>query len=297
LAALFFATVVAFGYGVAAPHVQAQSPDAAKTEAGAAPAAETPADKEEAPKGLFDGIFKVIFAAGLFSFFTFLLLGALSLTAAYLVFEHIMTIRASELMPAGLPEQVRNSLMAGNVADAESACREMPSFLSFVLLSGIAEIEAGWAAVEKALEDAVAEQSARLFRKIEYLSVIGNIAPMVGLFGTVTGIMVVFERVKSEERAAGASVLAEGIELALVTTAWGLVIAILSLGAFAIFRNRVDQFVAEAAYMAQHVFTPLKPRRWKTKSERPASVPAPTPPPAPSPSPPAPPAAPPEGGE
>ena len=49
--------------------------------------------------------------------------------------------------------------------------------------------------MEKALEDATAEQSARLFRKIEYLSVIGNIAPMVGLLGTVTGMIFAFQQV------------------------------------------------------------------------------------------------------
>ena len=53
----------------------------------------------------------------------------------------------------------------------------------------------------------------------------------------------------------------EGIYQALVTTVGGLLVAIPSLGAFAVFRNRVDQLVAEAAYVAQHVFTPLKRRR------------------------------------
>ena len=55
-----------------------------------------------------------------------------------------------------------------------------------------------------------------------------------------------------------ASALAEGIYQALVTTVGGLIVAIPSIGAFAIFRNRIDQFVAEAAYMTQHVFSPLR---------------------------------------
>ena len=114
--------------------------------------------------------------------------------------------------------------------------------------------------MEKALEDATAEQSARLFRKIEYLSVIGNIAPMVGLLGTVTGMILAFQRVATTQGAAGAADLAEGIYQALVTTVGGLIVAIPSLGAFAIFRNRVDQLAAEAAYAAQRVFASLKKR-------------------------------------
>ena len=204
-----------------------------------------------------------------------LLLLALSITAAYLVIDHLLTIRRGEIMPTGLSEHVRQLLTAGHIAEADQACRSQPSFLSFVLLNGLSEVEGGWSAVEKAVEDATAEQSARLFRKIEYLSVIGNIAPMVGLLGTVTGMIIAFQRVAVTQGSAGAADLAEGIYQALVTTVGGLLVAIPSLGAFAIFRNRVDQFVAEAAYMAQHAFAPLKRRR---SAAKPASSSPPPPP-------------------
>ncbi len=110
------------------------------------------------------------------------------------------------------------------------------------------------------MEDATAEQAARLFRRIEYLSVIGNIAPMVGLLGTVTGMLLAFKQVADTEGNAGAAQLADGIYQALVTTVAGLIIAIPSLGAFALFRSRVDQLVAEAAYAALHAVSPLKQR-------------------------------------
>ncbi|MCA9201329.1 MAG: MotA/TolQ/ExbB proton channel family protein, partial [Planctomycetales bacterium] len=61
--------------------------------------------------------------------------------------------------------------------------------------------------------------------------------------------------------AAGAADLAEGIYQALITTVGGLLVAIPSLGAFAVFRNRLDQLVAEVGYTAQHVFTPWKRKR------------------------------------
>ena len=144
-----------------------------------------------------------------------------------------------------------------------------------MLIQGLAEVEGGWSAVEKALEDATAEQSARLFRKLEYLSVLANIAPMVGLLGTVVGMIMAFKQVAETQGSAGAGDLAEGIYTALVTTVAGLLIAIPSLGAFAIFRSRVDQFVAEAAYLALHVFAPLKRRRLPAKTQN-----APPPPPA-----------------
>jgi biopolymer transport protein ExbB len=184
-------------------------------------------------------------------------------------------------MPEGLGDLVRELLLAGRLGEADQACRQQPSFLAFVVLNGLSEVDGGWSAVEKAMEDATAEQSARLFRKIEYLSVIGNIAPMVGLLGTVTGMIIAFQQVASTQGTAGAADLAEGIYQALVTTVGGLIVAIPSLGAFAVFRNRLDQLVAEAAYLAQHAVAPLKRRR---------TAPAPAAPPARSAVPPPPPA-------
>ncbi|TWT32926.1 MotA/TolQ/ExbB proton channel family protein [Blastopirellula retiformator] len=244
------------GQGSQANLLLAQSP-AAPT--GTTPVAPIQAAPVEPPPET--GFLDILLSGGIVGNLIMLLLLALSLTAAYLVFEHAMAIRHKELSPPGVGDEVRDLLAAGNVKEAEKICHANPSFLSFVLLSGIAELDSGWSGVEKALEDSVAEQSARLFRKIEYLSVIGNIAPMVGLLGTVTGMIFAFQQVASTQGAAGAADLAEGIYQALVTTVGGLLVAIPSLGAFAVFRNWVDELVAECAYEAQQVFTPLKRRR------------------------------------
>lgn len=213
----------------------------------------------EAPTGFF----QILFSGGAVGIVIVGLLLLLSIYSAYLIVDHFLTIRRPDLMPEGLGDLVRQCLITGDIRGAQQACQERPSFLSFVLMHGISELEFGWNAVEKALEDALAEQSARLFRKIEYLSVIGNIAPMIGLLGTVIGMIMAFQNVASTQGTASAPQLAEGIYQALVTTVGGLIVAIPSIGAFAVFRNRIDQFVAEAAYVTQHVFAPLrrKPKR------------------------------------
>jgi biopolymer transport protein ExbB len=184
----------------------------------------------------------------------------LSMLAAYLVFEQLMTLRKKEILPEGLAEQVRQLVATGKIKEAEQLCRNQPSPLSFILINGLAEIDLGWGGVEKALEDAIADQAARLYRKIEYLSVIGNIAPMMGLLGTVTGMIMAFREVAVSQGTAVAADLAEGIYSALVTTVAGLLIAIPALGAFAILRNRVDQLISECAYVAQQVFSPIRRR-------------------------------------
>jgi biopolymer transport protein ExbB len=207
------------------------------------------------------GLLQIVFSGGPFGIAIMLVLLILSVTAAYLVFEHLLTIRRREIIPEGLDTEVRRLVAAGRTGEAAAACEAEPSFLSYVLLQGLAEVGSGWPDVEKALEDALSEQAARLLRKIEYLSVIGNIAPMIGLLGTVTGMIFAFQRVATSQGSAGAGDLAEGIYQALVTTVGGLLVAIPSLAAFAILRNRVDQLVAEAAYTVQQVCRPLKRRR------------------------------------
>ncbi len=237
-----------------------------------------PSDTAAQPERQQWGFFQFLEASGSIG----LLIILLSIAAVALVIEHVLTLRAPVLMPPGLDEEVRQLLAAGKLGPADQACQMQPSFLSFVLRAGFAEVDGGWPAVEKAIEDATAEQASRLFRKIEYLSVIGNIAPMLGLLGTVVGMIYAFRELAESQGAARAADLAEGIYLALVTTVEGLVVAIPALGAFAVFRNRIDHLVTEVVYTVQHVVAPMK--RMRARQARPASPPqnippAPAPPP------------------
>ena len=206
------------------------------------------------------GFFGILLSGGLVGILILLVLAGLSVTAAYLLFDQVMTLRRKEVLPDGVSDTVRQALLTGRPAEADAACRRVPSVLSVVLLSGLSEFEFGWREVEKAVEDSLAQQSARLMRRIEYLSVIGNIAPMVGLLGTVTGMIFAFQQVAATRGAAGAGDLAEGIYQALVTTVCGLVVAIPSLAIYAVCRNRVDSLIAEVAYQSQHALAPIKRR-------------------------------------
>ncbi len=219
------------------------------------------------------GFLDIVFSGGWFGVLIIFVLLGLSISAAYLIFDQLMILRRNEVIPSNLADDVRALLSQGRVAEADEMCRQRPSPLAFVIINGLSELDFGWQAMEKAMEDAVAEQAARLYRKIEYLSVIGNLAPMCGLLGTVTGMIFAFQQVAISQGTAGAADLAEGIYSALVTTVGGLIVAIPSLAAFAVFRNRIDQLIAEIAFIAQHVFTPV--RRRATQTARHVSPPTP----------------------
>ncbi|MEL6106123.1 MAG: MotA/TolQ/ExbB proton channel family protein [Planctomycetota bacterium] len=209
------------------------------------------------------GLLDIVLSGGILGACILVVLLSLSFVAAYLVFDQVMTLRRREVLPDGLSETVRQSLLTARIPEADAACRRQPSVLSVVMLAGLGELEFGWREVEKAVEDALAEQSARMMRRIEYLSVIGNIAPMVGLLGTVTGMIFAFQQVAATRGAAGAGDLAEGIYQALVTTVGGLVVAIPSLAAYAICRNRVDTLIADVAFQVQYALAPVKRRPGK----------------------------------
>lgn len=214
------------------------------------PAEAAPADEHS--------VLQIIFSGGPVGVAIVLLLIGLSIAGMALVVEHALSIRRPVLIPEELEEQLTQSLSQGQVGQALSQCQAYPSCLASLVSSSLAEVEGGWSEVEKALDDEASEQAARLFRKIEYLSVLGNIAPMVGLLGTVIGMILAFREVADTQGAARAAQLASGIYQALVTTVGGLLIAIPAIGAFAVFRNRVDHLMAESISTARQLLMPVK---------------------------------------
>jgi biopolymer transport protein ExbB len=203
-------------------------------------------------------LLEIVFSGGWVGITIMVLIILCSVAALALTAEQFFTLRTSVLMPPGLRERVQQQLVAGNLKGAFQACEAQPSFLSFVLRASLSEADSGWSAVEKALEDSTAEQTARLMRRVEYLAVIGSIAPMLGLLGTVVGLTFAFHEVASTQGVARAADLADGIYHALVSTVGGLIVAIPAMAMYAALRNRVDQLAAETAYAALHALGPVK---------------------------------------
>ncbi len=189
-----------------------------------------------------------------------LVLMSLSIAAVYLVVDQILSLRRTDIIPEGLSAEVSTALRESRWADSDALLRKQPSVLSGVVLLALSNREFGWSEMEKSVEDALLEQSAQMHRRIDYLSMIANLAPMVGLLGTVTGMIFAFRQVAASSGAAGAGDLAEGIYQALVTTVGGLIVAIPALAASSILRARVDELLAETTRHAERALLPLKRR-------------------------------------
>jgi biopolymer transport protein ExbB len=216
------------------------------------------AQAEEQAPGSEHSLMRIIFSGGPLGIAIMCVLILLSISGMALVIEHALSIRRSVLIPEGLEQQLTQSLAQGQVGQAINQCEANPSCLASLVSSSLAEVEGGWPAVEKALDEEAAEQAGRLYRKIEYLALLGNIAPMLGLLGTVVGMIIAFREVADTQGAARAGQLASGIYQALVTTVSGLMIAIPSVAIYAVFRNRVDALMAESMATSRKILTPVK---------------------------------------
>ena len=182
----------------------------------------------------------------------------LSLVAVALMIEYALSIRRTTLMPPGFADEVLNLLTQGQAGAAIQKCQNDPSALAQILYAGMTQYEFGWEAIEKSAEEATAEQASRLYRKVEYLNMIGNIAPMLGLLGTVVGMVIAFQQMADSGGYGRATELAEGIYVALITTIQGLLVAIPCLAVYSIFANRIATLISETTYIAEQVLQPIK---------------------------------------
>jgi biopolymer transport protein ExbB len=228
--------------------------DVSPPPATAAPAAEQQ-PKPETPAAKPHGSFwALIRASGIIGYAIILL----SFVAVALMIEYVLSIRQKNLIPPGFADEVRQLLLQGQLAASIQKCQTNPSALAQILYAGMSQFEFGWEAVEKSAEETTAEQASRLYRKVEYLNAIGNIAPMVGLLGTVVGMVVAFQQLAESEGYARAADLAGGIYLALVTTVEGLLVAIPCLAAHVFFSNRIATLISETAFVAEQVLQPIR---------------------------------------
>jgi biopolymer transport protein ExbB len=183
----------------------------------------------------------------------------LSIVTIALTIEYSLSIRRATMVP---PEAIRRThelIGEKRYLEAIKFTAEDMSMMGYVLNAGLTEAAKGFAAMERALEESLDERSARLFRKIEYMNIIGNVAPMIGLLGTVTGMILLFAEIHAADAFPGARIVADRIAVALITTFWGLAIAIPALSIFAVFRNRIDVLTAECALAAEQVLEVFKP--------------------------------------
>ncbi len=180
----------------------------------------------------------------------YIILG-LSTIALALVIMHLVQIRQAALMPAEQLETLDRLLSQGQVAQALEYCYdpEADSYLTRIMGAGLTRYQKsafGAFEIKNAIEEAGEDQTSRLYRSTDAVGVIGSIAPLLGLLGTVLGMVGAFESL-SRTATPNHEELAASISLALVTTLMGLILAIPCIALHRYFGNRIDAFASDAS--------------------------------------------------
>ena len=204
-------------------------------------------DEEKGGANFFDAIK----SAGAIGYLIILM----SVVAMALIIEHFMTLKREKLAPPEVIDEIEELFQEGNYQEALEACEASPCFFSNVTAAGIRKLGHPFGTIEKSLEEMEDEEGVKLQQKIGWLSLISGIGPMMGLFGTVTGMVGAFATIGS----AGAggvnpSDFAADISLALMTTVLGLTVAIPTTAFYAYFRNKVAMVTMEIGAVVEDMF-------------------------------------------
>lgn len=215
---------------------------AADGAAAEAPRAQPAAGQSAAPRrySLLEWLYRSL---GLTYILVFL---GMSFVLVGLIITNIISARRERICPPELVSGFETLLDEKRYQDAYELAKADESFLGNVLSTGLSRINSGYAKASEAMQEAGEEESMKAQHLLSYLGLIGAIAPMVGLFGTVHGMISSFFEIATAGGSPEPQKLADGISRALVTTLIGLAIAIPAIAAYSILRNRYERLELEA---------------------------------------------------
>ena len=185
------------------------------------------------------GLIKIILGGGFFGILIWIALIVCSIISVALIVDSFMNIKDTKIMPAHVISNVRTAMEQGDLLKAIQYCDSTPGPLSNILKAGFAQVEEGYEVVQDAIGVAADLETESLLSRVTYLSVISNTTPMLGLIGTVQGMIAAFATLGTQ--AAGAaqqSMLALSISHGLWATAVGLGTAVPATIFFYFFKNR-----------------------------------------------------------
>ena len=187
----------------------------------------------------------------------------ISLGAVGMIGAQMLRIRRSRLAPEDLIEELRPVLGARNVQGAIILCtdHEANSYVSRVLglsLTRAARSPFGMLELRSTVEEIGQLETDRLYRLTDGIGLIASIAPMLGLLGTVVGMVGAFDAITMADGPARPDALAGSISQALITTVLGLIVAIPCTAAYTYLRNRIDHLTTEIGEVIDELIAPIE---------------------------------------
>ena len=185
-----------------------------------------------------------------------------SVAAVTLIVKGFMQARRSVMIPPASTQRIRELIAARQFRELEEFTATDSSLVSKAIYPALKRAPS-FSAMKEAMETSLGEQTAEQFRKIEYLNIIGNLGPLLGLLGTVLGMIAAFAAVERAGGSAKVGELSGGISAALTHTFLGLVVAIPCLASFGVLRTMVDRLTVAGAMEAEELLLMIKPSEAK----------------------------------
>ncbi|MFN3241166.1 MAG: MotA/TolQ/ExbB proton channel family protein [Planctomycetota bacterium] len=178
----------------------------------------------------------------------------MSIIALALIIENFMSIKREKIAPPDLLDEIEALFDGENFQDAVELCEQEKNYMTNVVGAGLSKLGHEFETMQTSIREMQTEESVKLFQKIGWLSLISAIAPMMGLFGTVTGMFDTFGTIAASGGNVSPAKLAGGIKGALVTTMLGLMVAIPVGIGFFVMRNRVIRTSTEVNAITEDLF-------------------------------------------
>jgi biopolymer transport protein ExbB len=177
---------------------------------------------------------------------------AISFALVALFVMNVLAARRENVVPPALVEGFEQHLNAKQYQEAYDLAKADDSFLGHVLSAGLSRVSGGYSEAVEAMQEVGEEENLRMEQRLGYLALIGTISPMIGLLGTVEGMVESFMVIANTATGApDPQELAKGISKALFTTLVGLYLAIPALTAYHVLRNRVSRLVLEVGVVSE----------------------------------------------
>lgn len=165
----------------------------------------------------------------------------LSVATVAMIIEFGVNIRADKMCAPELIDEVEALLEEDEFQEALELCESEPNFVTRCLAAGLPRMNEGYAKVKEAMENAAGIEAVKLQQKVGWMLFLSNLAPMLGLFGTVQGMITAFQVIVEKGARVTPADLAGGISAALVTTFLGLLVAMPAITAYQYFRNKATR--------------------------------------------------------
>jgi biopolymer transport protein ExbB len=219
--------------------------------------------QDEAPKVSGDVSFDFftvwILGGGGIGFLFVLPIEVASIATFAFIIEHFVTIQRDKLVPPEIVVELETLLDEEQYEEAINLCEASKNYITAIVGAAIAKVGDGFDAMSDAAANATDEQNLKLQHKLSWLTLLGNIGPLMGLFGTVTGMVMAFTQIAMSTGTPSPQDLAKGIFTALVTTVWGLLVAIPATFFGFLFKVRVQRLTFELSGVAMEIVERFKP--------------------------------------